>query len=349
MELVWKNCTQKTAAMVDCGASSPFLSKRFVKQHHVLIKPLSSLITLYKIDMTKNKAGTITHSAELDVRVGAHREKLRFLVTDIGLEDVVLGITWLRDHNPEIDWTAEKLSLTRCACPGSLQDASPPEVPIKSNLSDPAGLELIASNQMTRRAWLKAGILEHATNVLYTAAGYTYSQKVAEDAGHIKHKRLFEEIVPAHYWHFSKVFSNAKSERLPKHQPWDHTINLKEGAPETVRAKVYPMPPNEQQELDVFLKDNLRNRYITPSKSPRASPVFFIKKKDGKLQLVQDYHKLNNITIKNQYPLLLPADIINRLSGIKYFSKFDVQWGYCDAYSVRRVWSGRRRCENKRR
>ncbi len=59
-----------------------------------------------------------------------------------------------------------------------------------------------------------------------------------------------------------------------------------------------------------------------------ASPVFFIKKKDGKLRLVQDYRRLNKITIKNRYPLPLAADIINRLKGAQYFTKFDVRWGY---------------------
>jgi hypothetical protein len=328
IELVGKTHTQKITAMVDCSASLPFLSGRFVKQHHVLMKLLPSPIMLYNIDMTENKAGTITHSAELEVRAGTHREKLCFPVTNVGLEDVVLGITWLCDHNPEIDWTAGKLSFTRCTCSGSLQDASPPKVPIESDQSEPTEPELIMPNQTTRRAWLKAGILEHVTNALYATAGYTYSQKVAEDAGHVKHKCSFEEIVPEHYRHFSKVFSDAKPERLPEHQPRDHTINLKEGALETVRAKVYPMPPNKQQELNAFLEDNMCKGYITPSKSPMALPVFFIKKKNGKLQLVQDYRKLNNITIKNRYPLPLPADIINRLSGAKYFSKFDVQWGY---------------------
>jgi hypothetical protein len=59
-----------------------------------------------------------------------------------------------------------------------------------------------------------------------------------------------------------------------------------------------------------------------------ASPVFFIKKKDGKLRLVQDYRRLNKITIKNRYPLPLAADIINQLTGAQYFTKFDVRWGY---------------------
>ena len=48
------------------------------------------------------------------------------------------------------------------------------------------------------------------------------------------------------------------------------------------------MPLNEQEELDRFL-ENLKKGYIVPSKSPMALPVFFIKKKDGKLRLIQDY------------------------------------------------------------
>lgn len=58
------------------------------------------------------------------------------------------------------------------------------------------------------------------------------------------------------------------------------------------------------------------------------SPVFFIKKKNGKLRFVQDYWKLNAITIKNHYPLPLASDIINRLTKAKIFTKFDARWGY---------------------
>ena len=88
------------------------------------------------------------------------------------------------------------------------------------------------------------------------------------------------------------------------------------------------MPPNEQEELDCFIKDNVDKGYIVPSKSPISSPIFFIKKKDGKLRLIQDYRKLNEITIKNTYPLPLASDIINKLKGAKVFTKFDVRWGY---------------------
>ncbi|GJF00822.1 polyprotein [Phanerochaete sordida] len=88
------------------------------------------------------------------------------------------------------------------------------------------------------------------------------------------------------------------------------------------------MSPIETEELKRFLEDALAKGYVVPSKSPIASPVFFIKKKDGKLRFVQDYRKLNDITVKNRYPLPLAADIINKLQGAKIFTKFDVRWGY---------------------
>ena len=59
-----------------------------------------------------------------------------------------------------------------------------------------------------------------------------------------------------------------------------------------------------------------------------AAPFFFIKKKDGKLRFVQDYRKLNEVTVKNRYPLPLVSDIVGRLKGARYFTKFDVRWGY---------------------
>jgi len=59
-----------------------------------------------------------------------------------------------------------------------------------------------------------------------------------------------------------------------------------------------------------------------------ASPVFFIKKKDGTLWLFQDYQALNAMTVKNKYPLPLISKLINKLRGAKYFTKLDVRWGF---------------------
>jgi hypothetical protein len=59
-----------------------------------------------------------------------------------------------------------------------------------------------------------------------------------------------------------------------------------------------------------------------------ASPVFFIRKKDGSLWLVQDYHALNAVTVKNWYPIPLISELITQLCGAKYFTKLAVHWGF---------------------
>ena len=131
------------------------------------------------------------------------------------------------------------------------------------------------------------------------------------------------------YHCFRDIFSKESFDELPERKQWDHTIELTPGS-QPFSTKVYPMSPIEQNELDEFLEENLSSGRICPSKSPMASPVFFVKKKDGKLRFVQDYQKLNAMTVKNTYPLPLVPDIINRISDSKarYFTKLDVRWGY---------------------
>ena len=59
-----------------------------------------------------------------------------------------------------------------------------------------------------------------------------------------------------------------------------------------------------------------------------ASPFFFVKKKDGTLRPVQDYRKLNEMTVKNRYPLPLIQELIDKLKDAKVFTKMDIRWGY---------------------
>ena len=84
----------------------------------------------------------------------------------------------------------------------------------------------------------------------------------------------------------------------------------------------------EDKALEEFIKEQYVKGYIHPSKSPYASPFFFIKKKDRKLHPVQDYQHINHYTVKNQYPLPLILELVADLSGASIFSKLDVRWGY---------------------
>ena len=133
-----------------------------------------------------------------------------------------------------------------------------------------------------------------------------------------------EELVPEDVHEFLDVFNKNKANQFPESNMWDHKINIKEGF-EPKSFKNYNLTLEEQEELNKFLNENLEKGYIWPSQSPVASPFFFIKKKDKKLQPCQDYRYLNDWTIKNAYPLSLISEIIDKLKKAKYFPKFDVQ------------------------
>jgi len=135
------------------------------------------------------------------------------------------------------------------------------------------------------------------------------------------------EHIPSHFWCYVKVFSEEASHRLPMHKPWDHAIDLKPGA-SMKNCSIYRLTPKEADALKEYISEHLKRGYIRPSKSPMASPFFFVDKKDGKLRLVQDYHTLNDVTVKNQAPLPLIPKLIDKLHNAHYYTKLDIRWGY---------------------
>src|ERR1700761_30377 len=309
-----RNRTTKVAAMVDSGATSLFIDHKYASKHKMTKVPLEQPILLYNIDGSRNEAGSIMHKVRLNLRVGKDKEKFDFYVTSLGPKKEILGLHWLHHRNPQINWQEGTMQLNA--------DQQFDQEPLELEVTH------VVANCMERRRLLTKKVLDTSQDKLFCLAGFTYSQQIAEKAIAAKGKKTFEEMVPPQYRDFAKVFSEEESQRLPAHQPWDHTINLEPDAVQHWKIKSYPMSPAEQVELDKFLTEHLAKGYLVPSKSPMASPVFFIKKKDGKLRLVQDYRWLNKITIKNRYPLPLAADIINQLTKAKYFTKFDVRWGY---------------------
>jgi len=158
-------------------------------------------------------------------------------------------------------------------------------------------------------------------------AASTTSQKLAEGARQSTEAQREPFIPPDCVRGFESVFAKKDFDILPEHRQWDHAIELIPGS-EPKSSKVYPLSPVEQKELDTFLEENLHTGQICPSKSPMAAPVFFIKKKDGSLRLVQDYCALNSMTVKNKYPFPLISKLMSQLRGARYFTKLDVRWGF---------------------
>ena len=84
------------------------------------------------------------------------------------------------------------------------------------------------------------------------------------------------------------------------------------------------MAASELAELKKQLEELQRIGFIRPNSSPWGAPVLFVKKKDGSMRLCVDYRALNEVTIKNKYPLPRIDDLFDQLKGAKYFSKIDL-------------------------
>ena len=142
---------------------------------------------------------------------------------------------------------------------------------------------------------------------------------------------LFDEApteVPAEYSDYSDVFSAENAAELPENTGInEHAIELEEGKQPSF-GPIYSLGPVELETLKTYIETNLANGFIRPSKSPAGAPILFDRKPDGSLRLCVDYRGLNNITIKNRYPLPLIGESLDRLGRARRFTQLDLTNAY---------------------
>jgi hypothetical protein len=110
---------------------------------------------------------------------------------------------------------------------------------------------------------------------------------------------------------------------LPPERDVEFVIELNPGTTHISRRS-YRMPPNELAELKTQLQDLLEKGFIRPSSSPWGCPAIFVKKKDQTLRMCMDYRPLNEVTIKNKYPLPWIDILFDQLTRAQVFSKIDL-------------------------
>ncbi|KAG5716241.1 hypothetical protein E4T56_gene10826 [Termitomyces sp. T112] len=261
-----------------------------------------------------------------------HSEQAAFAITSLGKQDMILGFTWLCEHNPEIDWTKEEAHKEQKAkvCEHAAMHAC------HAGHLPYADLDLLSLPPLAfpYREALYEDVQGVRCEPLEEEEGEeewtsTLDPEFPDETIEVENSqpKPFHNTIPNHLNDFEDVFSKASFDSLPEHKQWDHAIELIPDA-RPFSCKVYLLAPYEQDELDTFLQENFSSGQIQPSKSPMASPVFFIKKKDGSLHLVQNYCVSNVMMLKNHYPLPLISELINNLQGACYFTKLDICWGY---------------------
>ena len=125
------------------------------------------------------------------------------------------------------------------------------------------------------------------------------------------------------YHEFATLFSWEESNKLPSHRLYDHIIPLLSDK-KSPKDSLYNMSRDELLVLQKYLKEHLFKGFIWVSSSSAAFSVIFVKKPEEGLHLCVDYCSLNNLTVKNRYPLPLIRETLNLLTLSVIFTKLDI-------------------------
>ncbi len=219
-----------------------------------------------------------------------------FLLADVK-PDIVLEMPFLIMSNTDIDFQARDLQWRSCT--------------IGNVLPTTRRVELIRKKKFAAAAL----DLKHEAFVVHVAAlsvdlgDKVHPSKKAQIA-HLKADEVPSKV-PSKYANFVNVFSPKLAIELPEYTRInDHAIELVNDR-QPPYGPIYNLRLMELETLKAYIKNNLANGFIKSFKSPARAPIFFDKKPDGSLRLYMDYQGLNNLTIKNWYPLLLVGESLD--------------------------------------
>ena len=334
------------AALIDSGATLNFIHDHIVSLLHLPTEPCPP------IQVSTADGRILSHSnrqVTLDLTIAGAPQRHTFLVAPIGVHTMILGMPWLEQTNPSIDWrrkTVESRVLVSTPTdPPATRLAPASQNPDQSHKITPARAKSKIKKikpqphqsappppprpqvRLTRHIGPHDQIyVLHVDSILPLPEFLTALDAAEEPAPEI----------PQEYRDLAEAFSKDKAHNLPPHRgSLDHHIPLEPGS-KPIFGPIYNLSETELQVLKEYINENLRKRFIRPSTSPFGAPVLFTKKSDGSLHLCVDYHALNQATIKNRYPLPLISELLDRLKGKKYFTKLDLR----DAFHQIRIAQG---------
>jgi hypothetical protein len=190
------NKRAETPALLDSGATENFINHQYASQLHLPVKRLATPRKIYNVDGTTNRKGDIRFFMDLEVRTGERRTNMRFFLTDLGNQQMILGYPWFAAVQPKIDWAKGWIDYTQL--PVVIRAPNAHQAIFTSRLSK--GRRKEPPNPHIRRTterWLPKA---------------TKPVRVA---------------IPQRYRPHAQVFSERHARRFPKSRIWDHAIDLK--------------------------------------------------------------------------------------------------------------------------
>ena len=284
-------------ALFDTGADRTLVSALFANAVQLPREP-SPIKTIKLAD--DNTLPVLGKTKSFRILLDQVSSTISGLILNIPHYEIILGLDWMRINKPYIDWDSSTLTIQRGGFNHHVYFKH-----LDTLMRDHVFVQ-ITKTQDYGKLW---------DNCNYEFIHF----KNIEASSEIDPMRL--ELVAE----YPDVFLE-KLTGLPPERNIQHEIDLKGTVPKA--RPIYKLTPQEDDALREYLKEALDKGLIRPSKSPFGAAVFFVPKKEGGLRLVTDYRALNEVTIKNWYPLPLIEDLFDALGKAKIFTKIDLTAGY---------------------
>ena len=234
VNISFNGITIYTHAMIDSGATGSFIDDSFIQNHKIPIVKKLIPIELNVIDGRPISSGKITHNTiKLQMYYSNHCENIILDITSLGKYPIILGIPWLKQHNPYIDWPTHYINFKQSNCTNYC-------INTKLDIHEKSD-EILA-------------ILNPSYNIFSTNTDL-------QDNNHIIQ-------LPDKYKEYKDVFSKEEADKLPPYRNYDHKINL---LPNTNPpfGPIYSLSEPELKALCEYLDENLAKDFIQLSTSPR--------------------------------------------------------------------------------
>lgn len=313
-----------------------------------------------QVQTADGRASPIVGHINLLYHVGPFHEYRTFGVLDGCKDDMILGMPFMVDHNPKIDYQARTMSMTQTNAKGRTRLVTFRAITARIKLPPDSNIKLLRLRVLRKQLRNKnlreqvQGFWVHVQPFLDASADATSTSPTNEckginaatitvvpgDAGghrlgsprdHGPDKTggggegsptQFGERMAALVEKYARLFT--KPTGVIDRPGFEHHIKLVEGASPT-KSPTYGMTPKMLAETRKQLTELLERGHIRPSSSPFAAPILFVGKKDSdELRMCVDYRRLNNITIKDSYPIPRIDQLIDIMHGAEKFTKLDL-------------------------
>jgi len=100
--------------LLDCRATGSFIDHDFIHSKEINTQTISHPIPVFNIDGSFNKAGQILEVVDIVLYYWIHLEQMLLAISSLGKQKLILGYTWLKDHNPKVNWEKEEVHIIQC-------------------------------------------------------------------------------------------------------------------------------------------------------------------------------------------------------------------------------------------